>query len=658
MPFTPVPQKVENSEDSIYMASKIIKAKTYIFFVAVSLNLLSHIPNTFAFNSPSESDMPLSIEVNGKNISLQNLISPITESNQILVEGADIYIKNCVLCHGDLLDGKGLYSESFSPPPANFLLPQSILSKPKSYTYWRIMKGGLGLPKKYEPWNSAMPSWEDVLTEDQVWKVIHFIYKKSKELSTTTIQNISEPSIENGRKVYSKNCSVCHGEKGSGDGPGAKVSSPFPRNFIKGHIKLRSTPFGKIPTDKDLFDAITNGSKGTTMPSWEHLSEKDRHSLVLYLKTLSKKFAKFVKKGKTHKIVVIPDPPKFTLASLERGKDLFIQNCSGCHGVRGRSDGASTKKIVNIATDAIWPRNLSKPWKFRRGDKRKQIFQTLRTGLSLTAMPRFSPRIFKDKQIWDLVHYVQTLSPSQKPETPRFLNVQKVDGPLPDNPDDPAWKTVNSNFYPLGGQIIQSEKAIYPIIDNVVVKALHNGNEIAFYLHWDDPTVDPVLEKLTTVEESPAPPLPAHLQVEEPEEEQSTEEPQLQEFPDSIAIQFPISVDDNGDKPYFLNGDSEHPVNLWKWNSYPMKAMEMNAIGVDKINAQASDSQSLSSKASFKYGRYFLVIKRPLTTVDTKNDIQFRSGQTIPIAFNAWNGSAGEHGSQKVISSWFNLELE
>jgi DMSO reductase family type II enzyme heme b subunit len=160
------------------------------------------------------------------------------------------------------------------------------------------------------------------------------------------------------------------------------------------------------------------------------------------------------------------------------------------------------------------------------------------------------------------------------------------------------------------------------------------------------------------VEESPAPPLPAHLQVEEPEEEQSTEEPQLQEFPDSIAIQFPISVDDNGDKPYFLNGDSEHPVNLWKWNSYPMKAMEMNAIGVDKINAQASDSQSLSSKASFKYGRYFLVIKRPLTTVDTKNDIQFRSGQTIPIAFNAWNGSAGEHGSQKVISSWFNLELE
>ncbi len=639
------------------MASKIIRAKIYIFIVAIGLGSLSHTSNTFAFDSPSESDMPLSMEINGKGISLQNLAPPTTKSDQALSDGASIYIKNCVLCHGDLLDGKGLYSESFYPSPANFLLPQSILSKPKSYTFWRVMKGGPGLPKKYAPWNSAMPAWDGVLTENQAWKVIHFIYEKSKELSSVTTQDESAPSIENGEKVYSENCSICHGKKGAGDGPGAKISSPFPRNFIKGHIKLRSTPFGKIPTDKDLFDAITKGSKGTTMPSWEHLSEKDRLSLVLYLKSLSKKFARFTKKGKTHKIVVIPDPPKFTLASLERGKDLFIQNCSACHGVRGRSDGASTKKIVNIPTDAIWPRNLSKPWKFRRGDKRKQIFQTLRTGLSLTSMPRFSPRIFKDEQIWDLVNYVQTLSPSQKPEISRILKVQKVDGPLPDDPGDPTWKTVSSNFYPLGGQIIQSEKIIYPIIDNVVVKALHNGKEIAFYLHWDDPTVDPILKKTTTVEESPAPPLPAHLQTDEPEE-QPTEELKPQEFPDSIAIQFPTSLGDGNQKPYFLNGDSEHSVNLWKWSSHPMKALELTATGIEKITTQKDSSQNLTSKASFKYGRYFLVMKRPLTTSDPKIDIQLQPGQTTPIAFNIWNGSAGETGSKKVISSWFDMILE
>jgi cbb3-type cytochrome c oxidase subunit III len=640
------------------MASKIIREKLYIFLVAVSLIFLSHTPYTFAFNSPSESDMPLSIEINGKRISLQNLTPPIKKSAQALSDGASIYIKNCVLCHGDLLDGKGLYSKSFYPSPTNFLLPQSILSKSKSYVYWRLMKGGQGLPKKFYPWNSAMPSWEGVLTEEQIWNVIHFIYDKSKELSSAKTHDVSIPSIENGEKVYSKNCSICHGEKGAGDGPGAKISSPFPRNFKKGHIKLRSTPFGKIPTDKDLFEAITNGSTGTTMPSWKHLSEKDRHSLVLYLKSLSKKFSKFVKKGKTHKIIVVPNPPKFTLSSLERGKDLFIQNCSGCHGVRGRSDGASTKKIVNIPTDAIWPRNLSKPWKFRRGDQRKDIYLTLRTGLSLTAMPRFSPRIFKDQQIWDLVHYVQTLSPSKEPKPLKIFKVKKIDGPLPSDPLDPIWNTIDSNFFPLGGQIIRSKKVKYPIIDNVIAKSVHNGKEISFYLHWDDPTVDPILKKSINVEESPVPPLPLHLQVNKSEEDLLPEEYKPQEFPDSIAIQFPVTIDEANEKPYFLNGDMEHPVNLWKWTTYPIKAIEMTATGIDKINIQKTTSQSLSSKASFKYGRYFLTMKRSLKTLDPEIDIQFQTGQTIPIAFNVWNGSAGEIKSKKVISSWFNLELE
>ena len=658
MPYILELLRVGNSEDSFHMALKIIRSKIYIFFAAASLSFLSHTSNTFAISAPSESDMPQSIEVNGKVISLHDIETPIIESNQTFLDGSKIYVENCTLCHGDLLDGKGLYSKSFFPPPANFLNPKSILSKPKLYAFWRIMKGGPGLPKKHEPWNSAMPAWEGVLSEDKAWKVIHFIYKRSKELSNYTVQSIAIPSVETGRQVYAQNCSICHGENGNGKGIGAKISSPFPRNFTKGHIKIRSTPFGKIPTDKDLFDAITEGSTGTTMPSWKHLSENDRKSLVLYIKTLSKKFAKFVKKGKTHKLITIPDPPKFSLESLKRGKTLFTQNCSACHGVKGRSDGASTKKIVSISTDAIWPRNLSKPWKFRRGDKRKDIFLTLRTGLSLTAMPRFSSRIFKDQQIWDLVHYVQTLSLSQKPQTLFTFKAKKINGSLPNGPLDPVWETISSNFYPLGGQIIQSKKIKYPIVDNVIVKAIYNDKEISFYLHWDDPTVDPILKKLINVEESPPPPLPSHLQVSEPKENELLEKLEPQEFPDSIAIQFPSSIGGDNGKPYFLNGDKEHPVNLWKWSSYPMKALEITAKGIDNLNVQEQSSQTLTSKAIFKYGRYFLTMNRSLTTLDTKIDIQFQSGQTIPIAFNIWNGSAGETGSKKVISSWFNLELE
>ena len=89
-----------------------------------------------------------------------------------------------------------------------------------------------------------------------------------------------------------------------------------------------------------------------------------------------------------------------------------------------------------------------------------------------------------------------------------------------------------------------------------------------------------------------------------------------------------------------------------------MKALELTATGIEKITTQKDNSQSLTSKASFKYGRYFLVMKRPLTTSDAKIDIQLRPGQTTPIAFNIWNGSAGETGSKKIISRWFDMILE
>ena len=192
------------------MASKIPKAKIYFLLAAIGFNLLLGQPHDIlALTSPVASDMPSTIELNGKRLSLQDLKNPVMESNQTLLEGSKIYIKNCVLCHGDLLDGKGLFGESFSPPPANFLHPQSILSKPQSYSYWRIMKGGLGMPKKYNPWDSAMPAWEGVLKEDEVWKVIQYIYRSAKEKTEANTQSVSKPSIETGEKIYFNNCAIC-----------------------------------------------------------------------------------------------------------------------------------------------------------------------------------------------------------------------------------------------------------------------------------------------------------------------------------------------------------------------------------------------------------------------------------------------------------------
>ena len=94
-----------------------------------------------------------------------------------LAAGAAVYIRNCVYCHGDLLDGQGHFAHGFNPQPADFVGPNTIAQLSEGFVFWRIAKGGPGLPKESTPWNSAMPAWEDRLTEEQIWQVIYYLYE-------------------------------------------------------------------------------------------------------------------------------------------------------------------------------------------------------------------------------------------------------------------------------------------------------------------------------------------------------------------------------------------------------------------------------------------------------------------------------------------------
>ena len=123
---------------------------------------------------------PASISFRGKTIDIQGLENPLRKDAANLQkyarEGGEIYIKNCMYCHGDNLDGAGHFAHAFNPPPANFTDPGTIAMLAESFLFWRIAKGGPGLPKESTPWNSVMPAWEDRLTEEEIWKVIIYLY--------------------------------------------------------------------------------------------------------------------------------------------------------------------------------------------------------------------------------------------------------------------------------------------------------------------------------------------------------------------------------------------------------------------------------------------------------------------------------------------------
>ena len=86
---------------------------------------------------------------------------------------------------------------------------------------------------------------------------------------------VSAASLANGRKYYSINCAVCHGDRAMGDGPATKYGIPG--------INL-TTDVTKGRTDGYIFGMIRNG-RGL-MPPYNRIEEPDRWDLVNYLRAL------------------------------------------------------------------------------------------------------------------------------------------------------------------------------------------------------------------------------------------------------------------------------------------------------------------------------------------------------------------------------------
>ena len=90
--------------------------------------------------------------------------------------GRRVYYQNCVFCHGDNLAGNGMFVHGLDPIPTNFSDKGTIPMLRETFLFWRISKGGPGLPDEGGPWDTAMPAWEKFLKEDDMWDAILFLY--------------------------------------------------------------------------------------------------------------------------------------------------------------------------------------------------------------------------------------------------------------------------------------------------------------------------------------------------------------------------------------------------------------------------------------------------------------------------------------------------
>ncbi len=90
--------------------------------------------------------------------------------------GRRVYFQNCFYCHGDTAAGDGMFAHALNPIPTNFTDQGVLPMLQESFLFWRVSKGGPGMPEEGGPWDTAMPAWEKFVSEDEMWDVILFIY--------------------------------------------------------------------------------------------------------------------------------------------------------------------------------------------------------------------------------------------------------------------------------------------------------------------------------------------------------------------------------------------------------------------------------------------------------------------------------------------------
>ena len=253
------------------------------------------------------------------------------------------------------------------------------------------------------------------------------------EASQVTVPR-SEEWTDHGKRVSERRCLGCHGVKGDGNGPAAAfMQKDRPRNFTLAVFKFRLTPSGSLPDEGDLLRTITRGVRGTAMPSWHELPEKDRLAVIQYIKyelavdrsSPGKPYLFFVEEPPKAPIY-IPAPPKPSVDLVRRGQTVWKDaKCWECHGQEGRGDGEKAAGLKDDFGFPIPPADLT-TGQFKSGPDVKDIYRTMSTGLSGTPMPSYSDSV-SEADRWALSYYVLSLSAFKDPLTGEPMKISDKD---------------------------------------------------------------------------------------------------------------------------------------------------------------------------------------------------------------------------------------
>jgi high-affinity iron transporter len=179
-----------------------------------------------------------------------------------------------------------------------------------------------------------------------------------------------------GQKIYSANCSSCHGDKGMGDGPAGRGLSPVP-------APIGSAAFMRTVAPAMVYQKVSVGVRGTAMPAFaDKLTPTERWNVVAYLTEL-----------------------RHANVDAAHGEGLYGQSCASCHGMTGGGDGPLARELSKLP-----PAIGTFAWQVQRTDS--EIATVVRNGVAGSPMPPL--RTLTPAEETEIVAYLRSIAIRQK----------------------------------------------------------------------------------------------------------------------------------------------------------------------------------------------------------------------------------------------------
>jgi mono/diheme cytochrome c family protein len=493
------------------------------------------------------------------------------------------------------------------------------------------------------------------------------------------------PDAEWGRELYARQCAVCHGERGDGQGEAAYLLSPLPRDFGSGRFRLVSTE-NSVPSQADIETVLQRGMPGSAMPPFEWMQAAERASLALHVRQLAEdglvrgleayareqeeEFDEAEARGIARERMTagagmdVGEIPPASPQLLERGRALYAVSCAPCHGADGRARAVDVQ--WNEDGTPTRPRDFTAGI-FKGGSSSADIVRRLRCGLPGSPMP--STELETPADAWALATFVRSLVPAGAEE--RVLQhrgkiVARRARTLPAGPGAPAWDDVPPVWLALTPLWWRDER-----VEGLELRALHDGKRLALELGWQDASDDRELLGTETFSDvcalqltaAPEPPLFTMGAAGESVNIWSWKAGWGWDAarPRDVADRYPnLSADLYGTQaeevqPLFLTARAVG--NPMAREGRPVPGEELSAQGFGTLAPLSAGKRTLDVRAERTDGGWRVLFTRALAS-DAPEVVALLPGTRVFLAAAVWDGAAGDRNGQKSVTVWQELEIE